>query len=122
MLQQLERKLWRGAKTWCLEATAGYNNAPQDEGASKGGVATLLVPKWAQLVTDQGLVLQNQVHWFIIRGIPGGDTGFLNLYASNNTSDRCLLWKKLILSLPDFCRWVVVGDFNMVEERTDKTN
>ena len=50
---QLERKLWRGAKNWCLEATAGYNNAPQDERAGKGGVATLLVPKWAQLVTNQ---------------------------------------------------------------------
>jgi exonuclease III len=26
--QQLGRRLWRGALTWCLDATIGYNNAP----------------------------------------------------------------------------------------------
>jgi exonuclease III len=69
--QQLGRRLWRGAKTWCLEATVGYNNAPQDEGVGRGGVATLLSPRWGALVTDQRAVMQNKAHWFIIRGTPG---------------------------------------------------
>jgi exonuclease III len=60
--QQLRRRLWRGVKTWCLEAIAGYNNAPYDEGPGTGGVATLLVPKWAQLITDQDSVLQIRAH------------------------------------------------------------
>jgi exonuclease III len=25
---QLGKRLWKGATTWCLEATVGYNNAP----------------------------------------------------------------------------------------------
>jgi hypothetical protein len=48
--------------------------------------------------------------------------GFLNLYAPNNTSDRCLLWEQLIISLPNACRWVVAGNFNMVERSGDKTS
>jgi hypothetical protein len=120
--QQLRNKLWRGTQTWCLEATMGYNNNPDDNGAGKGDVATLLAPKWAQLITEQGSALQNMAHWFIIRGTPGGDLGFVNIYASNSSNKRCLLWEQPIVFLPNSCRWAFIGDFNMVELRSDKTN
>ena len=91
--QQLGNKLWRGAKTWCLEATLGCNNNLEEDGAGKGGIATLLAPRWAQLVTKQNLVLQNKAHRFIIRGTLRGDLGFVNIYAPNTSNERCLLWK-----------------------------
>jgi exonuclease III len=119
---QLGAKLWRGATMWCLDATVGYNNGPLDAGASKGGLATFLAPQRANLVSNHGTVLQNRVHWFVLRGTLGGDTGFLNIYTPNDSQEKCILWEPLILLLPTTCRWVVAGDFNMVETRSDKTN
>lgn len=113
------RTLWRGAKTWCLEATHGYTIAGL--GAGKGGVVTLLAPKWVSMITQQGSIMNNRVHWFILGGLPGGEVGFANIYAPNSAHERCVLWELLIATLPRTCRWVLAGDFNNVETRQDKS-
>jgi hypothetical protein len=77
--QELGSKLWRGATTWCLEATMGYNNGPRDAGSGKGGLATILVPRWVKMVSQQGSVMQNQAQWFVLKGTLGGNTVFLNI-------------------------------------------
>lgn len=74
------------------------------------------------MVSQTGTIMENRVHWFILKGIPGGDIGIANVYASNNPSERCLLWKLMILELPLACRWIMAGDFNMVEERHARQN
>lgn len=82
----------------------------------------MLSPKLAALVIDAGSVLVNRAQWVILRGIPGGDLGIINIYAPNDIVERCQLWETLIQELPTSCRWILAGDFNMVETRQDKTN
>jgi exonuclease III len=48
--QSIAKKLWKEATTWCLEATLGYNHNPLEPGAGKGGVMTMLAPRWANAV------------------------------------------------------------------------
>jgi exonuclease III len=54
--QQLSDRLWKRAQAWCLEAEDDYNHLSQDAGAGRGGVITLLNPRWKQFVTQQGSI------------------------------------------------------------------
>ena len=46
----------------------------------------------------------------------------MNVYAPHTPALRCILWLKLLSSLPRDCRWVLLGDWNFVERREDKSN
>lgn len=120
-LHSLGDRLWRQATAFPTEATAGYGHDPLDPGAGCGGVITLIHPRWARHIGTSGTVLGNRLHWFILTGLPGGDIGFANIYAPNDSFGQCLLWEAMTHELPNTCRWVLLGDFNMVESRTDKT-
>lgn len=50
---------------------------------------------------------------------PGMSFGILNIYASNDASERCSLWRWITFSLPQ-ATWVMCGDFNMTERASDK--
>jgi hypothetical protein len=69
---------------------------------------------------ESGFILDNRAHWFILQGLSRGDIGFVNIYAPNESSHRIRLWKALMTDLPNTCRWILAGDFNMVELRQDK--
>ncbi|OAE29935.1 hypothetical protein AXG93_773s1760 [Marchantia polymorpha subsp. ruderalis] len=66
-------------------------------------------------------LLANRVQWLILQGLLDVDVGFANIYAPNDSLSRCLLWEALAQNLPQTCRWILLGDFNMVERRADKT-
>lgn len=68
-----------------------------------------------------GRILGNTAHWFILGNLRGGAIGFVNIYASNKYAERCMLWETLLSELPRTCRWILVGDFNVVESRSDKS-
>ncbi|KAG0558298.1 hypothetical protein KC19_10G017200, partial [Ceratodon purpureus] len=86
-----------------------------------GGVITLVHPRWSTKLGASGSCLDNRAHWFILQGIPGGDVGFVNIYVPNDSPTRCLLWETLARDLPPQSRWILLGDFNIVEHRADKT-
>ena len=46
--------------------------------------------------------------------------GLLNIYAPNNAKDRMILWKSIISQLPTVDHWAIAGDFNMVEDVSDR--
>lgn len=114
-------RLWKHATSFSLEASVGYGHDPFDQGAGCGGVITLVHPRWKRKIGASGSLLDNRVHWFVIQGLPGGDIGFANIYALNDSRTRCLLWEALARDLPRTCRWILMGDFNMVEHQADKT-
>ena len=116
----LGRTLFPRRKCWVSEADPGYNVDGQ-EGAGKGGICTLLHEKLAPLVSSYGSILHNRAFWFRLKGLPGGDLGILNIYAPNDSRERTLLWQELSARLPSDCRWIVSGDFNMVESAQDKS-
>jgi hypothetical protein len=48
--------------------------------------------------------------------------GILNIYNPNDQYDRRLLLQEISLVLPRHCRWILGGNFNMVETLADKSN
>lgn len=110
------------AAAWVAQASDGNNNLAGTEGAGRGGLATFVTPRLAANVSRSGTIMDNRAHWIILTSLPRGDIGIANIYAQNNTLDRCQLWEQMILELPLTCRWIMAGDFNMVESRQDKTN
>lgn len=121
-VDNLKPYLWPNTKSWILEASAGYNNIGDNPGAGCGGIALFLASKWEKLVSQSGSIMGNRAQYIIFNGLPGGRLGFLNIYAPSNTTERTQLWGELINSLPTDCNWVLAGDFNFVESRSDKTN
>lgn len=39
----------------------------------------------------------------------------------NDSPVRCFIWETMAQTLPQTCRWLLLGDFNMVEFWVDKT-
>ena len=75
-----------------------------------------------ELVSQTGTIIGNRVRYVILDKFSSKKLGFLNVYASNNTTQQMQLWRKLITSLPTDCNWILIGDFDFVESRCDKTN
>ena len=47
--------------------------------------------------------------------------GILNVYAPNHASARARLWEEIYLAIPeDEIKWIVGGDFNMLEDPQDR--
>lgn len=87
----LRRYLWPGASSWIQEASPGYNNTGTDPGAGCGGISLLLAQKWYKLVTETGHIMNNRAQFVILKGLPGGNVGFINVYAPNDTHQRTRL-------------------------------
>lgn len=47
---------------------------------------------------------------------------YLNAYAPNSPNARRELWDELASSLPQDCKWILGGDWNVVEDHRDKSN
>ena len=64
-------------------------------------------------------IMNKRAQFFILKG-GSHKVGLMNLYASNSESERENLW----LSLSDYADladcWLVGGDFNMIEDATDR--
>ena len=116
----LGRQLFPKRKCRTLEADIG-SNVDGQVGAGKGGVCTIFHENLAPLVSDSGSFLRNRAFWVRLKGLPGGDLGILNLYAPNDSQGRIALWHELLEILPSDYRWLVSGDFNMLESAQDKS-
>ncbi|KAG0595482.1 hypothetical protein M758_UG169900, partial [Ceratodon purpureus] len=115
------QRLWRHAPAFCLAVSPGYGHHLDTNGAGQGGVLTLLHPRWQRNIRDSGSIHDNKVQWTILTGIPRDDIGFANVYAPNDSLSRCLLWEEIARTLSRTCRWILMGDYYMVEQRGDKS-
>ena len=68
------------------------------------------------------MIMGNCAQFLVLQGLPGGDTGIINIYAPNESDLRIQLWGEILLSLPSGCCRIILSDFNFVERRQDKTN
>ncbi|KAG0620297.1 hypothetical protein M758_4G205500, partial [Ceratodon purpureus] len=64
----------------------------------------------------------NRAHYIILDAVARSRLGFINVYAPNHPRDRSALWEALLRELPNGCRWLLMGDLNMVERRADKSS
>ena len=71
--------------------------------------------KWIKIPYEYGTIMGNRSQF--LKGLLGGDIGFINVYAPNDTKMRTQLWGELLTSLSTTCQWIISGDFNFVEHR-----
>lgn len=121
-LASLGSSFWPQARFFGVEAEAGFGNEPHEVGAGTGGVCMWVAPRISHLVTSSGQAGGGRAQWVRFGGLPGGDVAVLNVYASTHARERAFLWEELAASLPRDCRWLILGDWNFVECRSDKSN
>jgi len=73
------RMLWKRATTLVTEAEQGYTATGVSTG--KGGLATLVSPRWSNLISQSSSILGGKAQWLIFSKIQGGELGFINVYA-----------------------------------------
>ena len=110
-------KLWRQSKFFGCKASVGNQSSVRC-----GGIGIFVAPRIKHLISSQETVGVNQVQWIHLSGVPRGDLAVLNMYAPLSSSDRCTLWRELILALPNNCHWILCGDWNVVESTLDKSS
>jgi hypothetical protein len=80
------------------EAATAYNNDPRSTGAGSGGVCLWVSPRIKHLISSRGHSRSGRYQWVRFSGVPGRDVGILNLYAANQTAERCELWYEMLLT------------------------
>lgn len=89
---------------------------------SKERLLLLDSPRWSKLISQSGTIFGGKVQWFILSNIEGGNLGFINVYAPCDPHLRRLRWETMTTEISNTCRWITLGDFNMVERRIDKSS
>jgi exonuclease III len=80
-------------------------------------------PKLAPFIHSHGNFGVNLCQWVRFHNIPGGDFSIANIYAPHsNPLARAQLWQELTSKLDPNCRWILCGDWNMVEDSSDKSS
>jgi hypothetical protein len=98
----------------------GYRHTPDEDGARCGGIATFHALQWSLLISSTSFLFENRVHYVILSGLPEGEVGIANVYVPNSSPHRCTLWLAMAQEFSNTCRWILLGDFNMVENKCDK--
>ena len=90
------------------------------ESYNKAGVCIALAQKWSSHVIDYRILVEGRVQVIIVE-IQNLQLGFINVYAHNASADRRRLWSYLCDTLPHVDHWCMVGDFNMIEDKLDRS-
>lgn len=122
ILENLGNRLMAGCASWIQETTPGERSWLNPNVAGKGGVGILVANKYARLVTSHGTLYDNRVVWIKLEGVEGGNVGIACVYAPNIPTERRHLWHLMTHNLPRDCKWIIGGDFNMIERLGDKSN
>ena len=67
-----------------IDTKLGYNNLHVEAGAGCGGTTMLINPKWEKLIGASDSLFCGQLVWIILKDLPSGDYGILNLYCPND--------------------------------------
>ena len=85
----------------------------------QAGLCMAIKEQWASIIVSAGTILNKRAQFLILQ-IGPQKTGIINLYASNSASERASFW----ISLSEYAgladSWLVGGDFNMIEEASDR--
>ncbi|RYA44468.1 hypothetical protein DD606_25175 [Enterobacter cloacae complex sp. GF14B] len=72
-----------------------------------------------QAIVGRGIIVPGRAQWITMQ-VQGGLVGFLNIYAPNVASARAEFWSQIVESLPQAEHWCIGGDFNMLEDPSDR--
>lgn len=74
------------------------------------------------MVVEAENLLGNRFQWIRLRALTEGDVGIANVYAPNSPMECYYLWATMVHKLYQNCKWILNGDWNMVENKKDKSN
>jgi hypothetical protein len=113
--------MWPRTSFFAQEAVVGYRHGPDDVRAGRRGVCFWGAPQIVYLVSGSGHSQFSRAQWIHLYGTPGGDVSILNVYAPTEVRARTALWEELSTSLPHDCKWILCGNWNVVECKIDKS-
>ena len=88
--------------------------------ASKGGVCISVAEHWKSLILHKEVLVQGRAQCVLLQ-LEGEVWGVLNIYAPNQASNRKRFWIDMYNKIPQANHWCVGGDFNMLEDPSDRT-
>lgn len=118
----LGRTFWPRAGFFFQDASPAYGHNADEPSAGSGGICTWVAPNIKHLVKSTGHSRSGRAQWIRLSSIPGGDISILNVYAPNSSQSRRALWDELASVLPQDCRCILLGNWNVVESPSDKSN
>ena len=86
----------------------------------RGGTSILLSAQIEETIQAEGIIQDGRAQYVVLRLQPGLTVGLINVYASNQSSDRAELWNSLLSLNLEVTEWILAGDFNMLESQEDK--
>ena len=85
----------------------------------QGGVCISIAESWQQAIVDRRIIVPGRAQYVTLR-MHGEHVGVLNVYAPNHASARADFWTQITDALPEVDHWCVGGDFNMLEDPSDR--
>jgi exonuclease III len=80
-------------------------------------------PNWAKYVKDYNRVLgKSRIQILRFNGLLCGNLRVINSYIVNNPTNKANLWELLKGEISRGGAWILCGDFNMVEQKEDKSS
>ena len=86
----------------------------------KGGTGIVLSERMAGIVTGHGVLFPGRAQFVTLQLSPRTHLGILNVYGFSETGPRAMLWNQLANSELPEAQWIVAGDFNNIEQASDK--
>ena len=86
----------------------------------KGGTGVILSERLASAVTHHGVLFPGRAQYATFQISSQLHIGIINVYGFSDTGPRAVLWNHLAhVELPE-AKWILVGDFNNIEQTRDK--
>lgn len=117
----MEHEIWKNA-CWVYDLALDGVNAGRNSrvAGGLGGLAVAISPRLFQYVTSKGVIQGAREIWVCVENTCFGKMGILGIYAPNSSGDRTKLWQELFHTLDTSYRWILCGDFNMIENSGDQ--
>lgn len=120
-LSRISNEVWPHSHWHCAQAAEGVHaHRNPDVEAGKGGVAIGISAELAQFISLEGIFVCNRAVWIGMTHPRWGRIGLVGIYGPNDTVGRANLWRSLLSSLDTSYRWILMGDFNMIEDDADQ--
>lgn len=120
-LHRIKKEVWPAAHWNCAPAAEGVHAArnPGVE-AGRGDVALCVSIELSNYITNEGISLCNRAAWICCSHLIWGRIGFIGVCGPNSTEERIVLWRFLIFNLDPSYRWMMLGDFNLIDATSDQ--
>lgn len=120
-LSKLEHEVWPAA-SWHSAPAADGSHARRNHCVSggQGGLAVAIGNRLTPYISASGTLSGGGAIWIQFENDRLGRMGFVGIYAPNSSSERCVLWQDLFLTLDPRFQWIFGGDFNMIENLGDQ--